>query len=278
MSDWNPVVHGVLFDEPPTIYRHIQEPISRTSTSHDRNGNGLFVWHTSIYGNMLSKMSNDKVHLGLANRFPLEFSYPWIVFGVYDIMSEAHRLRFGLTTKTGGWADLDETWDRFIFWKANKLTRDLSGVRELLRELKKITAGNSTGSQKSLLDLKELISEALEDAYDVLNLASDMKQTAIGTMAIQESRKSIQEAISVKRLTQLAFVFIPLSYVSSLFGMNINEMTGNGPRLWKFVATSFALLIGVLAIWSLSEMMQKLWDRRIKARKSDLDFAFEEVS
>ncbi len=105
-----------------------------------------------------------------------------------------------------------------------------------------------------------------------------MKQIAIGTMAIQESRKSIQEAISVKRLTQLAFVFIPLNYVSSLFGININEMTGNGPRLWKFVATSFALLISVLTTWSLSEVMQKLWDRRIKARKSDLDFAFEEVS
>jgi hypothetical protein len=85
-------------------------------------------------------------------------------------------------------------------------------------------------------------------------------------MAIQESRRSIKEAVSVKRLTQLAFVFIPLSYASSLFGMNINEMTGNGSSLWIFVVTSLALLISAMCFWGLSSTIQRRWARHMEER------------
>ena len=67
-------------------------------------------------------------------------------------------------------------------------------------------------------------------------------------MSIMESRRAIEESQSVKRLTQLAIVFIPLSYASSVFGMNIQEMTGNGPALWKFIVTSMALLAATVGV------------------------------
>ena len=46
-------------------------------------------------------------------------------------------------------------------------------------------------------------------------------QTLTSTMSIIESEKAIQEAEEVTRLTNLAFFFIPLSLVASVFGMNV---------------------------------------------------------
>lgn len=44
----------------------------------------------------------------------------------------------------------------------------------------------------------------------------------IGSMSFIESTKAIQQAEQVKKLTQLAFCFIPLSFVCGIFGMNVN--------------------------------------------------------
>ena len=51
-------------------------------------------------------------------------------------------------------------------------------------------------------------------------------QSLMSAMSIVESKKAIQEAEGVSKLTQLAFFFIPLSLVSSAFGMNARVCTG----------------------------------------------------
>jgi hypothetical protein len=40
-------------------------------------------------------------------------------------------------------------------------------------------------------------------------------------MSIIESKNAIAQAESISKLTELAFIFIPLSFTSSLFGMQI---------------------------------------------------------
>jgi Mg2+ and Co2+ transporter CorA len=46
--------------------------------------------------------------------------------------------------------------------------------------------------------------------------------------SLEESRMGIQQNQSVKVLTQVAFVFIPLSIITSVFGMNVDVLTGSG--------------------------------------------------
>ncbi|KAK3299816.1 uncharacterized protein B0H64DRAFT_447737 [Chaetomium fimeti] len=48
-------------------------------------------------------------------------------------------------------------------------------------------------------------------------------QVLMSSMSILESEKAIEQAEVVTRLTNLAFFFIPLTFVSGLFGMNLNE-------------------------------------------------------
>lgn len=71
----------------------------------------------------------------------------------------------------------------------------------------------------------------VQDFQFLLNRAQRLSQrcldgttTITNTAALRESRKGIEQAKQVKNLTFLAFVFIPASFVSSVFGMNFLDL------------------------------------------------------
>jgi hypothetical protein len=61
-------------------------------------------------------------------------------------------------------------------------------------------------------------------------------------LQIADTRKSIEEAESVAKLTELAFVFIPLTFAAGLFSMQIKELQSSPPTIAVFVGTSLAFL------------------------------------
>ena len=81
--------------------------------------------------------------------------------------------------------------------------------------------------------------------------------TLIGTIAVldsKENRKQSEENLKQTRqtvlLTSLAIVYPPLSLATSVFGMNLREMTGSGSQVWAFVGTALALVIATMALIS----------------------------
>ncbi|KAL1843255.1 hypothetical protein VTJ49DRAFT_2586 [Mycothermus thermophilus] len=77
--------------------------------------------------------------------------------------------------------------------------------------------------------------------------------------SILESRKAIAEARDVTRLTRLATVFVPLTLVTSVFGMNVREVgEENGPPLWVWAVSS--VVVGIVS-WAVV-----LHDRHTLAR------------
>ncbi|KAJ5769428.1 hypothetical protein N7520_003987 [Penicillium odoratum] len=59
---------------------------------------------------------------------------------------------------------------------------------------------------------------------------------------IRESEKAVVEAQSVTKLTKLAVFFVPLSFVASLFGMNVREINpGSTPPFWSWAVASLAV-------------------------------------
>jgi hypothetical protein len=90
--------------------------------------------------------------------------------------------------------------------------------------------------------------------------ARDDIQLNVGNLALRESRKSIHQADSIGRISFLAFVFLPLSLVISVFGMNIKQLTGSGAS-WKTFLISAGTLCGVVTLtcaW--------LWRRSLVAK------------
>lgn len=81
--------------------------------------------------------------------------------------------------------------------------------------------------QKSI-DLKtedefsaQLFTEILEENHTLRERVDSVAQSLMSTMSIVESERVIQQTEAVSKLTSLAFFFIPLTLVASLFGMNV---------------------------------------------------------
>ncbi|KAJ0413771.1 hypothetical protein BJY00DRAFT_296319 [Aspergillus carlsbadensis] len=69
---------------------------------------------------------------------------------------------------------------------------------------------------------------------------------------LNESQRAFSQGSRVARLTFLAFLFIPLSFTSSVFGMNVVEFVGTDQAdlsIWSWVVLSVAVFSGSLLLW-----------------------------
>jgi len=66
---------------------------------------------------------------------------------------------------------------------------------------------------------------------------------------IQLTNRSLEQNARVKRLTQLAFVFIPLSFATSLFGMNLEIFGQGSAQIWMFVVSMVIIYVVVGILW-----------------------------
>lgn len=65
----------------------------------------------------------------------------------------------------------------------------------------------------------------------------------------------------MKRLTALAFVFIPLSAVSSVYGMNIAEFgSEGGPPAWTFALTAVLIIASAVSLPGI-DTIRRIWSR-----------------
>ncbi|KAI5837010.1 hypothetical protein DFP73DRAFT_569569 [Morchella snyderi] len=55
----------------------------------------------------------------------------------------------------------------------------------------------------------------------------------------------------MKRLTWITFIFLPLLFVASLFGMNLDILETGPVKWWWYVVLSFSLFVMVLAGWAM---------------------------
>jgi hypothetical protein len=144
-----------------------------------------------------------------------------------------------------GWT-LDEiirdSLDEFI------MTRRLPAWRKLLNELE-IEIPALGHSLRNFVDRRHAAfaeAQGMLDELDYriipefLNRVRAVHAALRSEMALLDSSRGITEARTMARLTELAFVFIPLTFVSSLFSMQVTELEA-GLSLWVFVLTALGL-------------------------------------
>ncbi|KAG8529032.1 uncharacterized protein KY384_006722 [Bacidia gigantensis] len=93
----------------------------------------------------------------------------------------------------------------------------------------------------------------------------DHLQLEASRLALLESRKSIElsnhQILEGKRVTILAFLYVPLNLATSVFGMNIQELNNSGRTLKVFFATAIiAVAVTGLIWWMIEEAKNfKAW-------------------
>lgn len=91
-----------------------------------------------------------------------------------------------------------------------------------------------------------------------------MIPVATSMVQLLDSRRSMLEAANVSRLTYIALVFVPLSWVASLFSMSDNYSPGH-EHFWVYFATALPVLLLVLLLsalqWDqLAGKLKRLWE------------------
>jgi len=129
------------------------------------------------------------------------------------------------------------------------------------------TSGQGTYSSPGL---KEDYRELLSRSVMLIDRCSMGIQTMMNKAMVLESHKAIEQAEDLKKLTLLASFFIPLSFVSSVFGMNFRIMGQGSLALWWFfaVAVPITLLSQMWYIWDSRKF--KTWRKKGFLRKRHL--------
>jgi hypothetical protein len=118
---------------------------------------------------------------------------------------------------------------------------DLRAVQDLSETVKIFFGPNSNSSISPAPIIGDIA--FLRQRYEIVDQYRRSQLNYEASIAsLKESRLGIQQNQSVKRLTQLAFIFIPLSFITSVFGMNINLLSGNGVQWWT-------VLIGAIVVY-----------------------------
>lgn len=103
----------------------------------------------------------------------------------------------------------------------------------------------------------EKLQRIQEDAADLQRFLMDSFQLLMSSISVIETQNgleqnmiSTEQAARGAKLTQLAFIYVPLSFVTSIFGMNIKEVNDSPLSVWVcfvalvIVAVATALVFG----------------------------------
>ncbi|KAK4557012.1 hypothetical protein LTR86_005993 [Recurvomyces mirabilis] len=132
--------------------------------------------------------------------------------------------------------------ERLLAWR--KLMSDLEiEVPAVARSLRQFIRPNHISFPEALPLLNELDARVASFMRRMASTYNSLR----ADMALLDSRKSIAEAQTVTKLTELAFAFVPLTFACSLFSMQVQELQ-NGAPLWTFCVTALALALASYAM------------------------------
>ncbi|KAI9775116.1 MAG: hypothetical protein M1839_001427 [Geoglossum umbratile] len=204
---------------------------------------------SSRFNASLMKLTPEEVLS--ADKNPIEYICPYAQFLAVEINSRVQQLSDQLeeqfTIAAAGMARtevLEGAWavlhDHYLYLSAS--FKSLSAFAQ---------PGQTCKINLLLEDYRELqqrIEQAQQDLRDYLNRHVSMMSLKESRLGVEASSRAIMQARSVNRLTKLAFVFIPLSFVSSIFGMNFKELGTGQLSIWIFGVTASLLVVLVALI------------------------------
>ena len=131
-----------------------------------------------------------------------------------------------------------------------KIRQNVGWMRSTLQELGEWTAHLASVSSlchrpsELTIEVGELVTE-----LEVLHTrAEETLNILIASTGIAQSALVIDQTSGINKLTELAFFFIPLSFITSVFSMQVLELTSNPPRLWTWGVSLSAVFLATYLI------------------------------
>ncbi len=188
----------------------------------------------------------------------LERGVEWTLHSILDLMVDS---MFPLVDSLAD--DLEEIEDLMLVDAGSEQLERLYGAKRALVQLHKVV-GPERDALRGLARLEAFVAPDaymyFQDIGDHLARVADSvdtyREVASGTMDIYLSSVSNRMNLIMKQLTVIATIFMPLTLISGIYGMNFRYM----PELeWRF--GYFGVLGGMLAIvlWMLWFFKRRKW-------------------
>jgi hypothetical protein len=193
---------------------------------------------------------------------PMEFIFPLarliaseMSFRQYEESSIEKFRSKAFHDRSGDYIQYSFEFEASIHEFALKLQRD--GLEETVQSLKYFNLETVSMSKPvTIMRMRDIQLEfqiLLDLAVKQLAEFYLVESRSINHRSVLETQKSIDQSDSVGRLTTLAFLFIPFSFVTSFFGMNIEEFgTGATVKLKVFIYAALATSFLVVLLWAFS--------------------------
>lgn len=106
-------------------------------------------------------------------------------------------------------------------------------------------------------DSLQLINEEVSAQRDLL---ATILQANIAVVAVEQTQVSVQQSATMERLTVLATIFLPLTFVTGFFGQNFDWLISNIQGETRFLIMGIGgLVIPLIALWA--------WLRAVRKRE-----------
>ncbi|KAH8598245.1 hypothetical protein B0O99DRAFT_684289 [Bisporella sp. PMI_857] len=127
-------------------------------------------------------------------------------------------------------------------------------------QVSSLDQGRAKKAERAVECLTLTFAKLIRRAKAVSEACTDEMAVLSNDSMVREAQKSIQQAEGVAKVAFIAFVFVPLSFATSFFGMSIAELSGNGLGIWSWFALSIPLLFfSLLAWWMTGDKRRKLY-------------------
>ncbi|KAK2741367.1 hypothetical protein FQN57_005651 [Myotisia sp. PD_48] len=143
-----------------------------------------------------------------------------------------------------------ELWLNSSLWlKVEKLIFiHIDVVKELIVRLADLT--DDVESDDTWLDSVpsdfERISNLITE--DLIKPTETLISLLYQSVSIRDSRHSIELGISMWRLSWITFIFLPLTFITGFFGMNVDTFKSNPKIQWYFISV-VPFMFSVLVVW-----------------------------
>ena len=138
----------------------------------------------------------------------------------------------------------------------DKQVATLKEMRSNLDALRAFITHNSSRQWKDMITDYERVLQSTEQQINVVFAQKMTYRAAMASldesrMGIEHAKRGMEQNARMKRLTQLALVFIPLSFSTSIFGMNLGLLGTGTAKAWMVGIAVVSAYVGTILLWSI---------------------------
>jgi len=160
--------------------------------------------------------------------------------------------------------DMRENLARLKAGLAETVTWAPKHISDYVEQSKNRDDGLYLATPSPLIKIHDMQSEAKElEAF-----LMETFQLLMSFLSVQDSQISIQQSRRGTLITVLAFVYVPLSFVTGIFGMNVKQINGSPLDLWVCFAALAVVVVGTVVGYAAYKGWQwwKTRDRKQQSR------------